>query len=448
MRKSQLVTVAFIGLCLLFSTSSSARKWTLQECLAYAATHNISVKQKAISRKSAHEDLLQSKAALLPSLTASTSQGVSYTPFIESGRATVANGYVQNSIDKVSYNGVYAINYNWTIWNGNQNHLQIRQNKLLEQQAGLDSAITANSIQEQIAQIYVQILYTAEAVKVNQQSLEWSKANEERGKTMLEVGSISKSDLSLLTAQRASDEYNVVAQQSNLQNYTRQLKALLQLTNEESFEVEVPDNLSSDALQEIPGLLPVYEQALTRRPEIAGQELAIKSNELNVKMAKAQRYPTIALTGGANTNMTTLGSGAYGTQLKQNLGLSSAVSVSFPIFDNRQAKTAVNKAKLSLESSQLELDNQRTQLYSTIENYWIQANTNQAKYKSALVNSDSQQTSYEMLSEQFRLGLKNIVELREGMNNLITAKQNELESKYLTLYNIQMLEFYKDGEIK
>lgn len=448
MRKPLFIPTILVGLCLLFSIPLSARKWTLQECLAYAVAHNISVKQKAISRKSAHEDLLQSKAALLPSLTASTSQGINYTPFIESGRATVANGYVQNSIDKVSYNGVYAINYNWTIWNGNQNHLQIKQNKLLEQQAELDSAITANSIQEQIAQIYVQILYTAEAVKVNQQSLEWSKANEERGKTMLEVGTISKSDLSLLTAQRASDEYNVVAQQSNLQNYTRQLKALLQLTNEESFEVEVPDNLSSDALQEIPGLLPVYEQALTRRPEIAGQELAIKSNELNVKIAKAQRYPTIALTGGANTNMTTLGNGAYGTQLKQNLGLSSGVSISFPIFDNRQIKTAVNKAKLSLESSRLEMDNQRTQLYSTIENYWIQANTNQAKYKSALVNSNSQQTSYEMLSEQFRLGLKNIVELREGMNNLITAKQNELESKYLTLYNIQMLEFYKDGEIK
>lgn len=143
-----------------------------------------------------------------------------------------------------------------------------------------------------------------------------------------------------------------------------------------------------------------------------------------------------------------MSSNAYGTQLKNNLAGAIGVSVNIPIWDQRQTRTAVNKARISLESSQLALQNQRTQLYSTIENYWIQASTNQAKYKSAVVNSESQQTSYEMLSEQFRLGLKNIVELREGMNNLITARQNELQSKYLTLYNLQMLNFYENGQVK
>lgn len=60
------------------------------------------------------------------------------------------------------------------MWNGNQNRLKIKSNKIAEQQAELDSAVTANSLQEQIAQIYVQILYTNEAIKVNQQSLEFS----------------------------------------------------------------------------------------------------------------------------------------------------------------------------------------------------------------------------------------------------------------------------------
>lgn len=143
-----------------------------------------------------------------------------------------------------------------------------------------------------------------------------------------------------------------------------------------------------------------------------------------------------------------MNSNAYGTQLKNNLAGGVGVTINIPIWDQRQTRTAVNKARISLESNQLALQNQRTQLYSTIENYWIQASTNQAKYKSAVVNTESQQTSYEMLSEQFRLGLKNIVELREGMNNLITAQQNELQSKYMTLYNIQMLNFYENGQVK
>lgn len=447
MSKVKILFVLILGFCLLLATQAEARKWTLQECLDYALKHNVTLRQNVLTKASTHESVLQSQAELFPSVNASTSQNLSYTPFPQTGRATVTNGYVTSSVDKLSYNGMYAINFNWTIWNGNQNRMKIRQNKLTEQQAAVDSAITANSIQEQITQIYIQILYTAEAIKVNEKSLEWSKENEERGKTMVEVGTFSKADLSQLTAQRANDEYNVVAQQGNLLNYTRQLKQLLEITDED-FEIAIPDSLDGDALAEIPGLQTVYERALTSRPEIKGKQLTVEAGELSIKQAKAQYLPTIGLSGGISSNVTTMNSNAYGTQLKNNLAGGVGVTINIPIWDQRQTRTAVNKARISLESNQLALQNQRTQLYSTIENYWIQASTNQAKYKSAVVNTESQQTSYEMLSEQFRLGLKNIVELREGMNNLITAQQNELQSKYMTLYNIQMLNFYENGQVK
>lgn len=447
MSKVKILFVLILGFCLLLATQAEARKWTLQECLDYALKHNVTLRQNVLTKASTHESVLQSQAELFPSVNASTSQNLSYTPFPQTGRATVTNGYVTSSVDKLSYNGMYAINFNWTIWNGNQNRMKIRQNKLTEQQAAVDSAITANSIQEQITQIYIQILYTVEAIKVNEKSLEWSKENEERGKTMVEVGTFSKADLSQLTAQRANDEYNVVAQQGNLLNYTRQLKQLLEITDED-FEIAIPNSLDGDALAEIPGLQTVYECALTSRPEIKGKQLTVEAGELSIKQAKAQYLPTIGLSGGISSNVTTMNSNAYGTQLKNNLAGGVGVTINIPIWDQRQTRTAVNKARISLESNQLALQNQRTQLYSTIENYWIQASTNQAKYKSAVVNTESQQTSYEMLSEQFRLGLKNIVELREGMNNLITAQQNELQSKYMTLYNLQMLNFYENGQVK
>lgn len=447
MSKVKILFVLILSFCLLLATQAEARKWTLQECLDYALKHNVTLRQNVLTKASTHESVLQSQAELFPSVNASTSQNLSYTPFPQTGRATVTNGYVTSSVDKLSYNGMYAINFNWTIWNGNQNRMKIRQNKLTEQQAAVDSAITANSIQEQITQIYIQILYTAEAIKVNEKSLEWSKENEERGKTMVEVGTFSKADLSQLIAQRANDEYNVVAQQGNLLNYTRQLKQLLEITDED-FEIAIPDSLDGDALAEIPGLQTVYERALTSRPEIKGKQLTVEAGELSIKQAKAQYLPTIGLSGGISSNVTTMNSNAYGTQLKNNLAGGVGVTINIPIWDQRQTRTAVNKARISLESNQLALQNQRTQLYSTIENYWIQASTNQAKYKSAVVNTESQQTSYEMLSEQFRLGLKNIVELREGMNNLITAQQNELQSKYMTLYNLQMLNFYENGQVK
>lgn len=443
MNRLKLACIIAFGLWMTTFSPAEARKWTLQECIDYALQHNIKLQQNILSKHSAHEDLLLSKAELFPSLTASTSQNVTYNPFPESGRQQVANGYVEMSTDKVYYNGSYSINFNWTIWNGNQNRLKIKQNKLAEQQAELDSAITANSIQEQIAQIYVQILYTSEAIKVNKQSLEWSKANEQRGKEMLNAGVFSKSDLAQLTAQRANDEYNVVAQESNLRNYTRQLKQILELTDDNDFEVAIPEDVSGNALADIPTLQNIYESALTFRPELEVQKLSIQSSELDVKMAKAQRMPTLSMQGGVATNITTMSNAAYGNQLKNNLAASAGITISVPIWDQRQTRTAINKANIAMENSRLALQQEQTTLYSTIEDYWIQATNNQAKYKSAITNTESQQTSYELLSEQFRLGLKNITELREAKQNLITAQQNELQSKYLTLYNIQMLHFYE-----
>lgn len=407
--KTLKVSMAIAAL-LLATTAAHARQWTLQQCIDYAIANNISLQQSRITKQSAHEDYLQSKAALLPSLSASTSQNLGYTPFQENGRAAVTNGYVENSVDKVYYNGSYGVNLNWTVWNGNRNRKQVKLNELTEQQAALDSAQQANSIQEQIVQLYVQILYSKEAIEVNKASLKTSEKNEERAKVMLQVGSISKSDLAELTAQRANDEYNVVAAEQTLRNYKRQLKQLLEITDDDEFDVVVP-NTDGDALQAIPALQGIYNSALETRPEIAGQRLAIDQSDVNIDIAKAQRLPTVAFQAGVSTNTSSLSSNAWGTQLKNNLGVNGGFTVSVPILDNRESKTAINKAQLQRESALLELRNQQTQLYSTIENYWIQAVTNQSKYRAAKVNTDSQETSYEMLSEQFNQGLKNIVEL-------------------------------------
>ena len=436
----------FTGL-LFLSLAAQARKWTLRECIDYALRNNISLQKSRITKLSAHEDVLSSKAALLPSLNASTTQGVVYQPFPETGRFTVSNGTVESSVDKIYYNGSYGLNFNWTVWNGNRNRNQIRVSELTEQQAELDAAITANSIQEQIAQLYVQILYSAEAIEVNKQSLVTSKKNEERGQTMVEVGKMSRADLAQLTAQRAQDEYNIVASESSLRNYKRQLKQLLEITDDEDFDVEIPETVAGDALQEVPALTAVYQAALECRPEIMSQKVAIEQSDVNMSIAKAQKLPTISLSAGASTTMSSLNDNDVLKQTKNNFNLQGGVTVSVPILDNRQSLTAQNKARLARENSMLELRNLQTQLYSTVENYWIQAITNQSKYRAALINTESQQTSYELLSEQFRLGLKNIVELMNGKNNLLAAQQQELESKYLTLLNIQMLNFYETGEI-
>lgn len=439
-----LITCFFVGNCY----AQEKKQWTLKECIDYALQNNISLKKTNIQKKSTHEDLLQSQAALLPSLSASTSHSVAYTPWPETGRSTVANGYAVSSVDKVYYNGSYGVNGNWTVWNGGRNTNTVKLNKLTEEQAELDSAEIANQLQEQIAQLYVQILYSEEAIKVNEQTAETTRKNEERGKTMVEVGKMSKADLAQLTAQRAQAEYNIVEAQSNLKNFKRQLKQILQITDNQEFDVAIPATTDEMALQLIPSLNEVYTSALAIRPEIRNVMLGIESSDLSIKIAKAGKLPQIGLNAGFSTNTTSMNDKAWGTQLKSNVNLGAGVSVSIPLYDQRQTKSQVNKALLQKENYMLDLKDKQTTLYSTIENYWLQAVNNQDKFKAAKISTESQQTSFELLSEQFRLGLKNIIELMTGADNLRAAQQNELQSKYLAILNIEMLKFYRDGYIK
>lgn len=445
--KNNIKTLVAAAIMMAAPIYANAKQWSLKECIDYALENNISLQKTRLQKESAIEDIKQSTSALLPSLSFSSSQNVTYRPWPESNRATVANGYVETSVDKVYYNGSYGLNANWTVWNGNRNYNQIKLNKITAQKAELDSAYTANSIQEQIAQLYVQILYSHEAVNVCKKTLEVSTLNENRGKEFVGVGKMSKSDLAQLTSQRAKDEYSVVEAEGNLRNFKRQLKQLLQITNDEEFDVTIPNTSDEMALQDIPAMNSVYASALNTRPEIKNAQIGIESSDLSIKMAKAQRMPTIGLSASAMTNTTSMSDNEWGIQLKNNFDVAGGLTLSVPIFDNRQTKTAIRKAKIQKQEYQLDLLDKQTTLYSTIENYWTLANTNQSMYKAAKESTKSAQVSYDLLSEQFRLGLKNTVELMTGMSNLLNAQQNELQSKYLTILNISMLNFYKDGRL-
>ena len=438
-----LVLTLLLAAPLTTHAQTAGREWTLQDCIDYALQNNIQLKKNRITRLSAEEDVLQSRADLLPSLSASTNQNVVYRPFVSSGQSTVANGYVQSSIDKVYYNGSYGINANWTVWNGNRNRNTIKLNQLSAQQAEIDSVTMARTIEEQIVKLYVQILYSTEAIEVNRQSLATSRKNEERGQAMVEVGKMSKADLAQLTAQRAQDEYNIVAAENNVKNYTFQLRQVLELTEADAFEIAVPTYTDAQALEEIPALSAVYARALESRPEIQSARLAIEGSEVSIDIAKAAKLPTVGVNGTVATNTTSMDNRSWGSQLKTNFDMGVGATVSIPLFDNRQAKTALNKARLQREKSLLDLREQEKNLYNTIEGYWIEGMTNQSNFKAAREATKSQEASYELLSEQFRLGLKNIVELMTGKTNLVNAQQNELQSKYLTILDIYLLKLYQ-----
>ena len=434
-------------LALMAMTAQAQRQWTLQECLDYALEHNIQLQKNRLTEAQDREDIQMRRAALLPSLSFSTNQNASWRPWSQS-YVNLSGGTMTSTSSEVNYNGSYGLNAQWTVWNGGRNQKNLEKSKLTAEMAEYATAESANTIQEQITQLYVQILYQAEAVRVAEQVLEASKMQRDRAQEMVDVGSLARVDLKQLEAQVSQDEYTVVNNRTQLDNYRLQLKQLLELVGTDDFDVATPNTGDANVLSAIPPKEAVYASAYAFRPEIQSGKLSIEQSELDIDIARRGFYPSVSMSAGIGTSNNSGISTALTEQWRRNLNNSIGLTVSVPIFDNRQNRTNVRKAKLSKDAADLSLQDTEQQLYRQIETYWLNARNAQQQYVAAKANVESMQETYGLMSEQFRLGLKNIVELTTGKNNLLQAQQQLLQSKYTALYNLAMLRFYQGEPIR
>ena len=382
-------------LVIVTATSTNAmaqniKKWSLRQCIDYAMDNNIQLQKSKISENVAETELKQAKAGLLPNLSGSMTQSLSYRPFQKSSSNFVNGSITSNSSNKTIQNGSYGINANWTVWNGGINTNSIKSKQKDLEITRLESMQQANSIQEQITQLYVQILYSSDAVKVNKEINKKDSIAYVQGQEMLKAGKLSRSDLQQLKAAVSESGYAVVNSITQVRNYKLQLKQLLELQPGEEFDITPISTDESLVTSTIPDKMDVYSTALASRPEIISGKYNIESSELQLKIAKAGYMPTVSLTGGIGDNHMTGTNENFGNQMKYNLSGSVGLTLSIPIFDNRQTKSAIEKAKYNYANAQLDLTDKEKDLYSTIETYWLNATSNQQRFIAAKSNVESQ----------------------------------------------------------
>ena len=417
--RQRVVYFAMILAAVTSVSAQEAKKWTLDDCIDYALEKNIQLQQDKISLEESSVDVKTAKAALFPSLSFSTGQNVTNRPYQETSN-TVSGTEIISSDSKTTYNGNYGLNAQWTLWNGNKRLNTIKQRRTSQQIAGLAVTETENSLQEQIAQIFIQILYADESVKINRNTLQVSQATYDRGKELFQEGSISKADLAQLESQVSSDKYQLVTSESSLRDYKLQLKQLLELDGTEEMDLVLPES----------------------------SKLSIENSKLDISVAKAGYLPTISLSASMGSMTNSASDNSWSKQMKYGWNNMIGVNINIPIFDNRQNKSAVQKARLQYDSSLLDLINKQKELYKNIESLWLDATNAQEQYAAAESKLKSSQASYEMVSEQFNLGMKNTVELLTEKNNLLSAQQQRIQAKYMAILDRTLLNFYAGQDIK
>lgn len=422
----RLLDLALVVGILLPTTAFSQKKWTLRECIEYARHENIQVKKSNIAEESYTVDISQSKAELFPSLSGSA-----------------AGRYTHTQHEKGLLNGQYTLNANWTIYNGGKNTNAIKQTKLQKESQELSTRTTQNNIEIAITQAYLQILYSRESIKNNENIVASDSVQMQQTKDFLDAGRITKSEYAQVEAQYSADKYNLVQARNSFDNYKLQLKQLLELEYDEEMDIIFPDIDDNDILQFIPSKYEVYRRSLEIMPEIANSKLNIQMANLNKASAKAGYLPTVSISGSIGTGNIFNSSPSFSTQIGDNLNQSIGITVSIPIFDNKQNKSNVNKAKLNIQTAELNLlDSQKT-LLSTIESLYQDAVSGQSKYNAAKDKLRSAKLSYDLLQEQYALGMRNTVELTTEKNNYANALQDLSQAKYTALLSIKLLNFYQ-----
>lgn len=426
MKRNMLFNLSlFLGICAVTAQEKPAQ-WTLQTCLEYALANNIQIKQSRIDELSGLEDTELAKAQLFPSLSADITQG--YVNYPSS-----------NAAENHSYSGNYSINANWTLFDAGRRNKAIKQQKLQNEMNRLTTEENEDEIRIAIVQTYLQVMYAMESVEIKKNTVETAKAERDRAEELYKAGSISAVDLAQLESQYSTDKYQLTVAETTLDNYKLQLKQLLELDITEEIQLTMPEIAESEVIAPLPEKEIIYATSLAVMPQVRNRELAIQSAELEKKRAKAAYWPTLSMNAGIGTGHLSGTNYSFGNKIWNNFNESVGISITIPIFAQRENKTAYNKAKLAITTSQLDLLNTQKELLQEVESTYLDATSAQSQYLSASERLAYVRQSFTLTEEQFFLGMKNTLEMLTEKNNLLNAQQEVLQSKYMAIMSIQLL---------
>ncbi len=406
--------------------------WHLEDCIAYARSNNISLASLRLTARSAEEDLLQSKAAILPDLSGSIQQS-----FVNGKTTVITTGGLQN---KGTFSSNYGLNSSIILYNGGYLKNDIRAKKLSVRVAGLSLEETTNSIILSITQAFFNVLLAQEIRVSFQALLSTSTAQLGQGKQLYAAGSIARKELLQLESQLATDRYNLVNADNNYRLNVTDLKQLLLLPAAFRFDALPPDTIIIE--QAYSPLTDGLRIARQTRPEIKNGEVRILLSQEELRKMHAGILPIISLGGSLATGYSNSQSGKYPAQMDNNFYQSIGISVQIPIYSRRVNKTNINKSKILLDQSRLALYEASSILDQQVERVYINLQNARAQYKAAAEQLKISEDIYQITNEQLKLGAVNAVELLQQKNTYIQAIQAYTQAKYTAaLYN-KIYEFY------
>ncbi len=422
---------------MLTTVCALAETWNLEQCVDYAITNNLNVKNAQLNIADGEQSITDAKDRFLPSLNANISESLSF------GRGlTASNTYA----DRNTTNFQWGASLNLPLFQGLSEYRQLKLAKnnlsrlLYEFEAAKDN-VTLNVISQ-----YLQVLYAKEVMKSAERQLEHSTFEVERQRALVEEGKVAEADLYDAEAQMAQDQLQVVTAENDIKVSLVELANLLQLPTANGFDVsplteDEPIIPTSDA---------VFNAALQHNNSIMASREGIKVADTNISLAQSGYIPRLSFNAGLGSSYYTVGgykSDTFREQMRHNYSTYLGFSLSIPIFDGFSTRNSIRKAKLQKQSAELELDRKESELFKTIQLAYYQARGARDKYFASKETLEKTTLSYEATREKYNMGRATPSEYEQAKNNLFRTEVSSIQAHYEYLLRYRILIFYQNNSI-
>lgn len=430
----QMIFALAIGSCM--QSIAQTREWGLTECVQYALSHNLNIKQQEDNVKLQEISLSTSRNSRLPDLSGSVGENFSF------GRAlTSDNTYLNRNTQSTSF----SLGTSVPVITGGRIPTDIKVCKLNLQAALQDYEYVRENVALSVTSSYLEAIYQKDLVHVAERQVELSKAQVHRMELLFQNDKASEAELSQIRATLANDELSLTQQRNSYMLALLELSQLLELESPEGFDVVRPQ-VESVKGEELPSPDLVYNEALGIKPQIQAEQIRLQSAQKNILLAKSALYPSLHLNAGIGSSYyKTSGyeTRSFGSQLHDNFNQYFGMSLSVPIFNRFATRNNVRSARLQFHAQEIKLEQAKKSLYKEIQQAYYNALAASRQCESSDEALVSANTAFVLMQRKYENGKATATEFQDAKTKYMRAESQKIQAGYTYLFRKKILDFYR-----
>jgi outer membrane protein len=441
----QRLMIAGVGLVLVSSGSLGAQQpaakptttVTFDEALKLALKQNTGVRQAQNTAALNSATVTQQKLAFLPSVSLSANTAQDY------GRNfNQSEGQITNTTTNTLNAGLSS---SVTLFDGMKNVANLRSAQADENASEQDLSRAKQTAVFTVASNFLSLVTQQQQLAVQQQNLTAQEALENQISQFVKAGSRPVSDLYQQQASVASARAAVVTTQNAVELAKVDLIQTLQLDPRGTYEFQAPPmaDSTSNAQFDLDSLL---NRAFAQRPDLSAEASRVEAAQQDVKAANASKWPTIALTGGYNSGVSSAADAAFLDQLNQRRGGSIGIGISIPIFDRGATQAATERAQIQAENANLALATQRQQVALEVRRAYLDYTAAQQQLAAADAQQKAAALAVSTTQQRYQVGAATLVEVTQARSTQVQAQSAYINAKNNLVFQQSLMSYYT-GEL-